>query len=251
MADYDDRFFRYVDRTATVAAEAVVPLIRGCLQPASVLDVGCGRGAWLAAWQRHGVTDVTGIDGGYVDRARLLVAPERFRVQDLRLPFDLGRRFDLVQCLEVAEHLPRESAPALLDSLVRHGTIVLFSAAPPGQGGHDHVNERGYDEWRGAFAARGYSALDYVRPRILGDRRIAPWYRYNVLLYASDEVLDGLAASLRASRLPAGPVPDLAPVLYRLRRHLVRHLPIRVATLLARLKERAWRPGAIGAGEPP
>jgi hypothetical protein len=34
--------------------------------------------------------------------------------------------------------------------------MVLFSAAPPGQGGEHHVNERTYEFWRGLFARHGY-----------------------------------------------------------------------------------------------
>ena len=249
MSNYDASFFRYVGETATMAAESIVPLLRDALRPESVLDVGCGQGAWLAAWRRAGVADVVGLDGAYVDRARLLIPADAFRAHDLQGPFALGRRFGLVQCLEVAEHLPPSAAPVLLDSLVRHGEIVLFSAAPPGQGGHDHVNERSYDHWRSAFESRGYVALDFLRPRIRGDRRIAAWYRYNPLLYVARGALGRLSPEVLSSLLPAGPVPDLAPLAYRLRRLLVRGLPVPIATALARLKERALRPAGRGVDQ--
>ncbi|WP_435201864.1 hypothetical protein [Qipengyuania sp. 902] len=57
-----------------------------------------------------------------------------FLPQDLSQPFDLAQRFDLVQTLEVAEHLPETSARDFVASIARHGDIVLFSAAVPGQG---------------------------------------------------------------------------------------------------------------------
>src|SRR6202140_5313979 len=183
MSSYDASFFEYVNASARAAAERIVPLLQQQLSPSSVLDVGCGQGAWLAVWHSHGVDDVFGVDGSYVDRTKLLFAPERFCAHDLAQPFALGRSFSLVQCLEVAEHLPESAADALIGSLVRHGEVIVFSAAPPGQGGHGHVNERSYDYWRALFSGRGYLALDFLRPRILSDPTIDRWYRYNTLLY--------------------------------------------------------------------
>jgi SAM-dependent methyltransferase len=242
MPSYDASFFEYVNASARAAAERIVPLLAQQLSPASVLDVGCGQGAWLAVWQQHGVDDVFGVDGSYVDRARLLFAPERFYAHDLGLPFDFGRRFGLVECLEVAEHLPEASAATLIDSLVRHGEVIVFSAAPPGQGGHDHVNERSYDYWRALFRQRGYVAADYLRPRIVADAGVDPWYRYNTLLYLSRDAVPRLPAELQASLIPDDrPVPDVSPLGYRVRKQLVRALPVRLMTALARMKERAPR----------
>ena len=244
-ASYDEPFFQYVDSSARAAAERIVPLLQQQLAPVSVLDVGCGRGAWLAVWQSHGVNEVFGVDGSYVDRGRLLIAPERFCAHDLRQDFDLGRSFSLVQCLEVAEHLPASGAATLIDSLIRHGEIIVFSAAPPGQGGHDHVNERSYDYWRALFLRRGYLALDFLRPRILADTAIAPWYRYNTLLYVSGDAMTRLSPALQACQIPqAAGVPDLAPLSYRIRKFMLSRLPPPVMTAIARIKERVARSGA-------
>lgn len=52
-----------------------------------------------------------------------------FRAADLSQPFQLAEFFDLAICLEVAEHLPKQSAPGFIQSLVRLAPVVLFSAA--------------------------------------------------------------------------------------------------------------------------
>jgi hypothetical protein len=47
----------------------------------------------------------------------------------------LDRRFDLVQSLEVAEHITPAASEAFVEDLARHAErFVLFSAAPPGKG---------------------------------------------------------------------------------------------------------------------
>jgi SAM-dependent methyltransferase len=248
-SSYDASFFEYVNLSASAAAGRIVPLLQRELAPHSVLDVGCGQGAWLAVWQNHGVEDVFGVDGSYVDRSRLLFAPERFCAHDLQDGFDLGRSFSLVQCLEVAEHLPASGAEPLIDSLIRHGEVIVFSAAPPGQGGHDHVNERSYEYWRELFFRRGYLALDWLRPRILTDPAIDPWYRYNILLYVSRDAMARLSEALQASLIaPTSRVPDLAPLPYRIRKLLLGLLPLALMTALARTKERAT---AAQAQRPP
>jgi SAM-dependent methyltransferase len=242
MSSYDQSFFEYVNASAGAAASRIVPLLQQQFAPSSVLDVGCGQGAWLAVWHSHGVPDLVGVDGSYVDRSRLLFASECFFAHDLGQPFDLARRFGLVQCLEVAEHLPPDSAATLVDSLVRHGDIIVFSAAPPGQGGHDHVNERSYDYWRALFLDRDYLALDCLRPRILSEPAIDPWYRYNTLLYVRRAAIMGLSDGLQLSLLAQErPVPDLAPLGYRIRKQLVSRLPVPLMTAMARIKERLTR----------
>jgi SAM-dependent methyltransferase len=245
MPSYDQSFFEYVNASAGAAASRIVPLLQQQFAPSSVLDVGCGQGAWLAVWHSHGVPDLVGVDGSYVDRSRLLFAPEFFYAHDLGQPFDLARRFSLVQCLEVAEHLPPESAATLVDSLVRHGDIIVFSAAPPGQGGHDHVNERSYDYWRALFLDRDYLALDCLRPRILSEPAIDTWYRYNTLLYVQRAAIMALSDELQLSLLaPERSVPELAPLGYRIRKQLVSRLPVPLMTTMARIKERLTRGSA-------
>jgi hypothetical protein len=61
---------------------------------------------------------------------------------DIAAPFDLGRHFDLEPCLETAQHVETEHSSALVESLVRDGDIILFSAALPGQIDLHHVNEQ-------------------------------------------------------------------------------------------------------------
>ena len=67
-----------------------------------------------------------GVDGDYVSADRLVIPKERFAAFDLSEPIRLGRRFDLVQTLEVAEHMPASKAEIFMDSLVAHSDVMLF-----------------------------------------------------------------------------------------------------------------------------
>ena len=74
---------------------------------------------------------------------------------------DLGPAPDLVLCTEVAEHMAPEHAGRLVSVLCDGGAPwIVFTAAPPGQGGLDHVNEQEQEYWIEKFAARGYRRED-------------------------------------------------------------------------------------------
>lgn len=184
---YDAQFYADQSDGSARSAARVVPLIRDILEdPRSVLDVGCGVGTWAAAWQSSGVGDIVGLDGEYVNQDSLRIPGEKFLATDLSVSFDLQRRFDLVMSLEVAEHLPLASAACFVESLVRHGDVVLFSAAVPGQGGTDHINEQWPSYWASLFMSHRYFPLDIIRPIVWHDEQIDPWYRQNMLLFVRE-----------------------------------------------------------------
>lgn len=235
---YDEHFLQYTVRAAC-SAERITSLVFPALAPHSVLDVGCAVGVWLAAWQRAGAADICGVDGDYVDSSRLHIPGDRFFRHDLNLPFDLGRRFDLVQSLEVAEHLPAAAAAGFVASLVRHSKRVLFSAAPPGQGGENHINEQPYDYWRALFAVHGYKPIDWLRPLLANDSAVARWYRYNLMIYVHGSEIASLPQSLQAAVIPDGQaIADVSPLSYRARKSVVRLLPFWATQMLARVTAR-------------
>jgi SAM-dependent methyltransferase len=236
---YDDTFFRYLQQGSTRSAESVVPLVIDQLQIRSILDVGCGAGAWLAEYRRLGLRDCVGVDGDYVNPSSLLIPTSAFMPQNIAEPFSLARRFDLVQCLEVGEHLPPAASSTLVKNLVAHSDMILFSAAIPGQGGENHINEQPYEFWRGLFAEHGYSAYDFLRPMLRGNPSVEIWYRHNTMLYVADAFAAQLPASVAATRIPAGkPIPDVSSTAYRIRTRMLANLSVESLTRIAILKHK-------------
>jgi SAM-dependent methyltransferase len=184
---YDSDYFQLVEQQSERSAQAVVPILLELVRPTSVIDVGCGTGTWLERFHADGIEEIFGIDGEWIDRSKLRIPAERFEVADLAQPPAGSRRFDLVVSLEVAEHLPAESADAFVDLLAGLGPVVAFSAAIPGQGGSGHVNEQWPRYWQQRFAARGFVPFDVVRARIWTDGRVAWWFRQNLVLYVDRE----------------------------------------------------------------
>ncbi|GIV38767.1 MAG: hypothetical protein KatS3mg033_0567 [Thermonema sp.] len=181
----------------TQSAEVILPIVFQEIKPKSVLDVGCGNGSWLKVCEKLGVENYLGLDGEHLSPNDLLIPYEKFKEQDLRQPFDLQNKYDLVLCLEVAEHLPEQAADGLVQSLTTHGDIILFSAAIPYQGGFMHINEQYPSYWQKKFESYGFYFYDLVRPQIWTNPKVQLWYRQNIFVVAHKDSF--IAKKYRAS----------------------------------------------------
>jgi SAM-dependent methyltransferase len=164
------------------AAEQVLPIVFNIVKPSSILDVGCGIGTWLKVAKDLGVNNIQGIDGSYINHSLLKIDTSEFLELDLSNSFNLNKKFDLVICLEVAEHLPEEFSDNLINSLCLHGEIILFSAAIPGQGGQNHFNEQWPDYWQKKFHSQGFDLYDVIRNKIWLNEKVESWYKQNMFL---------------------------------------------------------------------
>jgi SAM-dependent methyltransferase len=190
MQPYTNEFFKEQRIASSASASRVAPIIISLLRPKSVIDVGCGIGAWLSEFRARGIEDFIGVDGDYVDRDQLLIPKAKFIAHDLEVPFYFPRMFDLALSLEVAEHLPESHASEFVEGLCRLAPVVVFSAAVPGQGGVNHTNEQWQDYWASKFRSRGYLALDSLRPRIWHDPEVLWYYRQNMIIFVQESQLN-------------------------------------------------------------
>jgi SAM-dependent methyltransferase len=165
------------------SAQLICDLLLRDFPVQSVLDVGCGHGHWLKALRGRGVTDVVGCDGPWTDRSQLVVPEELFQCINLEDPLDLQRKFDLVLCTEVGEHVAEAYSAQLVRSLVAHSDLVFFGAAIPYQAGYRHINEHWQSWWAERFAQHNYIPFDIIRPRVWNEPSVHYWYKQNPLVY--------------------------------------------------------------------
>jgi len=203
---YDAKFYRELDSTRDSARE-ILPMVVGVVRPASIVDIGCGTGHWLATAIEMGISDVLGVDGEWAAKAKLAIPQERFLVHDLGTPLKLNRRFDLAISLEVAEHLPASEARAFIELLCDCSDTVLFSAAIPGQGGRHHMNEQWPVYWADLFAGFGFQCYDPLRPTLWENPRVLWYYAQNCMIYARGD------SHIQASPV-AKPLSLVHPVLW-------------------------------------
>jgi SAM-dependent methyltransferase len=164
------------------AAEQVLPVLFGTFKPSSIIDVGCGLGNWIEVAKRLTGAQIMGVDGDYVNRKLLKIDENEFVERDLTKPFNLDKKFDLAICLEVAEHLPETSAEGFIQSITKHADVIIFSAAVPGQGGQNHINEQWPSYWHEHFNNCGFEMIDFFRFKIWNNPKIEYWYKQNLFL---------------------------------------------------------------------
>jgi SAM-dependent methyltransferase len=182
---YRAGFFQRQNSTSARSASRIVPFVTDLIAPKSVLDVGCGSGAWSRAFLDNDVPSLRAIDGDYA-RSSLLIDEAHFTPVNLaNFDGNLGM-FDLVACIEVAEHLDADRAAGFVQLLCNHSPAVLFPAAPPGQGGTHHVNEQPLSYWAEHFAKRGYRLFDIIRPAFWHDDMVQRWHRQNMVMFADE-----------------------------------------------------------------
>jgi len=213
-----------------VSFHVLASLLIGLVRPQSVVDVGCGVGNLLKAFADQGVTDLLGIDGPWVPRDLLSVPASVVETHDLSRAYRPSRRFDLVVSTEVGEHLPGEAAEMFVDTLTGLGPVVAFGAAIPLQGGTHHVNEQWPAYWAKLFRARGYLVLDCLRPRLIGDPRVAELIGQNMVLYIhSDRAADLMPAITAAMHeWPDYPLPVVHPRQYLRMQDYIANAPSRL-----------------------
>jgi ubiquinone/menaquinone biosynthesis C-methylase UbiE len=75
---YDDAFCNLQVERSLRSAMVVAHMVHRLFSPRSVVDVGCGLGAWLRAVSEVGIGQICGIDGDYVNRQNLLIPRAKF-----------------------------------------------------------------------------------------------------------------------------------------------------------------------------
>jgi SAM-dependent methyltransferase len=185
---YDSDYYRIdVEGPAVRSAGTMVRTIMEDLKPTSAVDVGCGTGALLEALRNNGCT-VFGLE--YANAALRYCRERRLDVAKFDLEndsFRVARTFDIALSMEVAEHLPESVADRYVDLLTSLSSVVVLTAAPPGQTGTDHVNEQLPAYWISKFERRGFARADELTERwrnawkAAGD--VASWYYTNLMVF--------------------------------------------------------------------
>ena len=188
---YDTEYFQTIgggmDQSAAVIARTVADRFR----PSRVVDIGCGSGGLLAAFAELKIPAV-GFDHAEAALAACRARGLDARPIDLLAATELGERADVAVSTEVAEHLPPEAADRFVALLCQAAPVVVLTAAHPGQGGTEHLNEQPNEYWVQKFAALGHQYLaDLTADWRAGWKAagVHVWYFGNVMVFAADAAL--------------------------------------------------------------
>lgn len=123
----------------------------------SALDVGCAEGHMVQAMLQIGY-DAYGLEG-LVKARKASSCPERIITHDLTYsPYLFQRRFDLVWCSEVVEHIRENYVGNVVLTLAGNcAQYLAMTYGPPGSGGYHHVNCQPAEYWIRLIESAGLS----------------------------------------------------------------------------------------------
>jgi len=154
----------------------------------TMLDVGSGLGYAGQYFVQNNI-DVTAIDGlTYNVKNAVIPTIQHDLAESI---FKTEEKFDFIWTCEVAEHIDEAHIDKFL-STVTNGKVLAITAAPPGDGGHHHVNCRPLDYWIEKITNYGmkFSFDATIEARkfalALGKRRDSHFAR-NGLIFHSEE----------------------------------------------------------------
>lgn len=179
--NYNREFYEGLNRNNGQSAMYLAQYLSKRLNFSSVIDIGCGNGDLLNSFLNLGIKNLKGIEGN----ENFLHHSDQFDVsiENLESQIHFQKKYDVAICLEVAEHIDAIFADNLISTLTCASDLVIFSAAVPGQGGTNHVNEQPPNYWALKFLTHGYTLFMDPREEIWKHHGIAPYYRQNILVY--------------------------------------------------------------------
>lgn len=138
------------------------------IEPRRVMDAGCALGLLVEALRTRGV-EAYGVD---------LSSHAIAHLHDNVRPYcrhgsiadDFDGRYDLIVCIEVAEHMPPADGEAAIANICRHSDDVLFSSSPVDHREPTHINVHPPEHWAELFARH-----DFFRDVDFDASFITPW----------------------------------------------------------------------------
>lgn len=186
LSVYNETFYaKAVNSYAS--AKKYANILKEFYVPKTVIDIGCGKGAWLKAFLDIGVQKCVGVDGNWNNQSSMIDEQIEFHSMDLEQPIRFDCKFDLAICVEVAEHLGADVEFNFVDSLTLLADVIIFGAAYIEQGGAGHINENYHTHWEYMFDGCGFDVFDCFRPRVWGDDEVDWWYQQNTFLYVKKD----------------------------------------------------------------
>lgn len=188
---YDEEYYTEGNELKSCSAKKVAEILDAFISFDSVFDIGCGTGLYLYELHKLG-KEALGCDSS---AAAIEMAPKSFVVfqADATQPIRVNRRFDLVLCFEVAEHIRRACSEQLVVNCVKGGDVVCFTAAPPGQKGVGHINEQPYQFWIDLFIAQSYRLESTLSERIrsrMRTERVVSWIADNFMVFTPEGAVE-------------------------------------------------------------
>lgn len=185
---YDKKFFiKHLNDEWLMENKLISELIYDKFKPKSVVDFGCGSGSYLYFFSKLGVNKLKGFEGSQKAIELALIDKKNIDKCDITKKIELDETYDICICFEVAEHLHEDCVDVFLDNLCSSSATILFTAAPPSQGGRHHVNLKPIQYWIQKFEERHYyyqkSLTEELKKELDNLISALSWMKTNIMIF--------------------------------------------------------------------
>ena len=164
-------------------------LIETLGKPESVCDLGCANGQLLAYLDIYNI-NLLGLEyfQWQKDAAQVEIK-DKIIVHDLRKPYENDRRYDVVNCTEVGEHIDAEYAQVLIDNIKRLSRKwIITTWSKDGDDPHgQHLNPLPYKDYIKLFQDNGFRKNDVMTAKFLNAshkyKNFYFWWRDSLVIW--------------------------------------------------------------------
>lgn len=169
-------------------------LIVDALHPKNSLEIGCAMGYLVAALRSKGV-EAYGIDISDYAISKVAAEGKEFckTCSGLNaLPEGFPCRYDLVICIEVAEHLYPQDGELLIEKMCTYADRILFSSTADDVYEPTHHNVQRASYWAELFAKQGFYQDFAMRPQYVSPQALLFCKQDNVpqIIFCYEEALE-------------------------------------------------------------
>lgn len=155
IEEYDDRYYKWHYENTRNYIIPTMSWYISTYKPTSIIDWGCGIGAYLEAGYNHSILDLKGVDIGG-EKVKKYTSPQiinYIEYKDCTSPI-FFKEYDCVISLETGEHIETTKSYQFIKNIahsVKAEGSIIFSAAAPNQKGTGHINCQPKEFWVDIF----------------------------------------------------------------------------------------------------
>lgn len=158
----------------------------------SFIDLGGATGHLSYYIHKNHNIDVTSVEyfSYHKDSPECLIK-DYFVIADLRKPLNIDRKYDLVNCSEVIEHIEPEYQQQIIENIKSVAGKYVIITWPDGKINHQHFNPKSLDDYKEIISNAGFSIQQSMTDsfvKLLQEYKNAyPWWKNSATIWEIDK----------------------------------------------------------------
>jgi len=192
---YDDKYYNWFVKNTKDYIKTTMDWFIDTYKPKSIIDYGCGIGAYLESGFNKGVERLQGFDinGEILKKYTNPLIGKFITYTDCTEKINTDK-YECIISIETAEHINPLKSEVFVMNLINsadENSLIIFSAAQPEQNGTGHINCQTKEFWIELFNTYGFGVDSQVTKEVSEKWKTlkAPKYVYNnLIIFKKDDL---------------------------------------------------------------